>query len=163
MDDRPTVDAADDLVLLLAACSARLDDEVLTRVRADLGDDIRFRDGYVFQHLVPGPCSISELARRLGVTQQAASKQVADLVDRGLVTKAPDPDDARAWLVSLSDRGRRAVEAGRLARTAIASELGAQLGAGAMRSLLGHLRDLSERTDALPRLLDRQLRPEESR
>ncbi|MEI8409547.1 MULTISPECIES: helix-turn-helix domain-containing protein [unclassified Kribbella] len=37
----------------------------------------------MYQHLVGGPVTISTLAELLGVTQQAASKTVADLEKRG--------------------------------------------------------------------------------
>ena len=42
--------------------------------------------------------TIGALAERLEVTQQAASKSVADLERRGYVERTPDPDDARARL-----------------------------------------------------------------
>ncbi len=155
--DRP------DVVLLLEACSAWADDQVLRSVRSEVGDDVRHRDGYVFQHLVDGPCSITELAQRLGVTQQAASKQVDDLVRRGLVLRRRDPDDARVRLLSLSDRGTLAVESGRRARRRVVDDLAREMGEGSLRSLTGGLESLSDRTGALQRLLDRRLRPEEGR
>lgn len=49
----------------------------------------------VFQHVLAGPLSISALAERMGVAQQAASKAVADLERRGLLRRAPDPAEAR--------------------------------------------------------------------
>ena len=78
-----------DLVLLLEACTARVDVEVLQAVRAAAGS-VRHADGYVFQHLLDGPITPTELARRLGVSQQAASKQVADMAEpRGSWCAAP--------------------------------------------------------------------------
>ena len=41
-------------------------DEVQRRIAADGLDDLRLADGVVFQHLVPGPLTIGELAERLG-------------------------------------------------------------------------------------------------
>src|SRR5512144_1876855 len=122
-------DVADDLVLLVQACSAALGDRVLQRVRAEAGPAVRFNDGYVFQHLVAGPVSITELATRLGVSQQAASKQVADLEARQLVIRRPDPADGRVKSVALSRRGWQAVEAARGARRELQDELGRVLGA----------------------------------
>ena len=49
----------------------------------------------------------------MGVTQQAASKAVADLERRGYVERASSREDARVRSVSLTDRGRAAIEAGR--------------------------------------------------
>lgn len=152
-----------DLVILLQAVSVHLNDEVLARVRADVGDDIRFHDGYVFQHLVEAPLSVSELAARLGVTQQAASKQVADLVERHLVVRRRDPRDSRAWRLSLSDRGLRAVEAGRTARRSIADALADALGPAELSSLSEQLQRVSNHTGAMEQLLGRAIRPEQAR
>ena len=91
-------------------------------------DDLRFADGVVFQHLVPGPRTIGSLAERLGVSQQAASKAVADLERRGYVRREADPDDGRARIVALTERGEAAIEAGRRHRAAVEAELADRLG-----------------------------------
>ena len=130
-----------DLDLPLASLFAgwAMADELSRRLAAGGMDDLRFADGVLFQHLVEGPRTIGSLAERLEVTQQAVSKSVADLERRGYVTRAPDPDDARARRVALTDRGDAAIEAGRRHRAAIEAELGARLGgrrvAGARRLL----------------------------
>jgi len=103
-------------------------DEIGRRLAAAGYDDIRFADGVVFQHLVAAPRSIGALASRLGVTQQAASKAVADLERRGYVERRPDPDDARARIVRLTDRGEGVVAAGRTARADLVGELAERLG-----------------------------------
>jgi len=102
--------------------------ELQRRLAADGHGDVRFADGFVFQHLIGGPLTIGALAERLEVTQQAASKSVADLERRGYVAREPDPADARARLVALTERGRSAIEGGRRHRAAIAAELGERLG-----------------------------------
>jgi DNA-binding MarR family transcriptional regulator len=56
----------------------------------------------------------------------AVSRQTRHLVDAGLVTREPDPDDGRACLLSLSLRGRTVLDAVREARC---EALGAALGA----------------------------------
>ena len=66
-------------------------DEVQRRIAADGLDDLRMADGVVFQHLVPGPQPIGELAARVGAGEQAASKSVADLERRGYVRRGADP------------------------------------------------------------------------
>ena len=53
------------------------------------------------------PCRQNELALSLCVSQSALSRQVAELVDAGLVERHPDPEDRRASLVQVSDAGRR--------------------------------------------------------
>ncbi|HEX5618821.1 MAG TPA: MarR family transcriptional regulator [Solirubrobacteraceae bacterium] len=103
-------------------------DEIQRRLAAAGFDDVRFNDGVVNQHLVAGPLTIGALAERLGVTQQAASKSVADLERRGYVERTPDPDDARARLVGLTERGRAVIAAAREHRAALGGELAERLG-----------------------------------
>src|SRR3712207_2346212 len=104
-----------DVDLPLAALFAgwAMADEVQRRIAADGMGDLRFADGFVFQHLVPGPLPIGALAERMGVTQQGASKAVADLERRGYVERAADERDARVRTVRLTERGHAAIEAGR--------------------------------------------------
>ena len=119
-----------DLDLPLASLFAgwAMADELQRRLAADGMDDVRFADGVVFQHLVEGPRSITSLAERLEVTQQAASKAVADLERRGYVARTADPDDARARRVALTARGEAAIEASRRHRAAIEADLAERLG-----------------------------------
>ena len=101
--------------------------------RGGRAGDLRFADGVVFQHLVAGPRTIGALAERLGVSQQAASKAVADLERRGYVRREADPGDGRARLVALTARGDAAIEAGRRHRAAVEAELAAGSGRSVSR------------------------------
>lgn len=47
----------------------------------------------------------SELAAEAGVTRQAITKVVDDLVRRGVVRRDPDPEDGRGVIVRYTDRG----------------------------------------------------------
>ncbi|MEV5612294.1 MarR family transcriptional regulator [Streptomyces sp. NPDC052225] len=46
------------------------------------------------------------LAAYIGVGKATMSRQLRALEDLGLVSREPDPADGRAWLVSLTERGR---------------------------------------------------------
>ena len=89
---------------------------------------------------MPGPLPIGALAERLGVTQQAASKAVADLERRGYVERASGAADGRVRHVSLTERGLRG-DRGRAAATAprceaeLAHKLGPRRAEGARRLL----------------------------
>jgi DNA-binding MarR family transcriptional regulator len=120
--------AGADLSLAALFAGWALADEVQRRIAADGMADLRFADGVVFQHLVPGPRTIGALAERLGVSQQAASKAVADLERRGYVRREADPADGRARRVALTARGEAAIEAGRRHRAAVEAELAERLG-----------------------------------
>lgn len=59
-----------------------------------------------------GPCRVSALAEVARLDVSVVSRQLAQLVQSGLVTRRPDPDDGRAHLVSLSDQGRAVLAEG---------------------------------------------------
>ncbi|GAA2869109.1 MarR family winged helix-turn-helix transcriptional regulator [Nonomuraea rubra] len=103
---------------------------------------LRVSHGYVFQHLVEEPRTIGELAVRMEVTQQAASKVVAELEGLEYVERVPDPRDARIRRVRLTGRGREAVAAARRARAAQEDRLAERGGrerVEACRALLAEL------------------------
>jgi DNA-binding MarR family transcriptional regulator len=160
-DSRGAGTRADELDLSLASLFAgwALADEVQRRLAADGLGDLRFADGFVFQHLVPGPLTVGALAERLGVSQQAASKAVADLERRGYVRRTPDPADARARLVELTPRGSQAIEGGRKHRAAIAGELAERLGPRRVEAARRVLLDVVEDLGAATAVRARRVRP----
>ena len=58
---------------------------------------------YVFER---GPLRQTQLAKGLGVGRAAAGTIIDGLERRGLVERCADPDDRRAWLVSVTPRGK---------------------------------------------------------
>ncbi|WP_343246200.1 MarR family transcriptional regulator [Streptomyces sp. SID5785] len=48
----------------------------------------------------------TDLAGYIGVGKATMSRQLRALEELGFVAREPDPADGRAWLVSLTDRGR---------------------------------------------------------
>ncbi|MCB1271576.1 MAG: MarR family transcriptional regulator [Microthrixaceae bacterium] len=152
-----------DLVLLMGTCSSWMDEQVLEEVRRSTRGKVRHSDGYVFQHLTDGPRRVTELAELLGVSQQAASKQVADMAERGLLERHADPLDRRARAVVLSPDGREAVRAARSARADVAARVREILGPDIAEQVVGHLRELAVATGALEDLTQRRRRPEGSR
>ena len=71
--------------------------------------------------VVLGPSRISTLAAADHSSQPTTTTQIQRLEASGWVTRASDPDDARATVVSLSDEGRAALESVRRARLAVLS------------------------------------------
>ena len=134
--------------------------DVLQRRLAGEGfADIRFADGVVFQHLVGGPRGIGSLAERLGVSQQAASKSVADLERRGYVERVPDPADGRGRLAALTPRGEAAIAAGRRHRAALANELAHEHGAERVEAARELLLDVLAQTGDDTAVRARRVRP----
>ncbi|MFF9088177.1 MarR family winged helix-turn-helix transcriptional regulator [Streptomyces sp. NPDC014991] len=58
------------------------------------------------------------LAAYIGVGKATMSRQLRALEELGLIAREPDPADGRAWLVTLTDEGRRRVGTVREARRA---------------------------------------------
>jgi DNA-binding MarR family transcriptional regulator len=55
-----------------------------------------------------GPARLGTLAEHLDLEPSRASKEMRRLIDAGLVTQAPDPDDRRASLLSVTKEGAAA-------------------------------------------------------
>ena len=83
---------------------------------------VRDSHGYVIQHLIESERTITELAKRMEVTQQAASKIIAELIRLGIVEAVP-AKDRRTKRIRLSRRGWKCVQLGRQTRTQIAARL----------------------------------------
>jgi DNA-binding MarR family transcriptional regulator len=118
-----------DAVTALYLSGLALTTEALRRLHAAGHPDLRISHGFVVQHLVEGPVRMGDLATRMGVTQQAASKSVTELEALGYLDRTGDPADGRVRRVGLSDRGRAAVATTRAVRADIERELAAALGA----------------------------------
>ena len=58
-----------------------------------------------------GPLALSDLGSRVMLEKSWVSRAVEAMVERGLVTKEPNPADARSWLVTLTADGERTVAA----------------------------------------------------
>jgi DNA-binding MarR family transcriptional regulator len=72
---------------------------------------------------------LGEIIAALGVSKQAAGQLVDTLVLRGYLDRAPDPDDRRRMTVSLTERGRLAAQASRLAIDEVDAEVTERVGA----------------------------------
>lgn len=53
------------------------------------------------------PPTVQEFADRMGLEKTWASRLVARLAKRGLVTRVDHPDDGRSWLIELTPKGRK--------------------------------------------------------
>jgi DNA-binding MarR family transcriptional regulator len=63
-----------------------------------------------------GPATVSALARAEGIRSQSMGEVVAALKAAGFVTGAPDPEDGRQTVLSLTEACSKAIRANRAAR-----------------------------------------------
>src|SRR5215213_3796973 len=73
----------------------------------------RAMEARVFQRIAPGGSRLTDLAAQAGITKQSAGFLVDQLERAGYVERVPDPEDGRARLVRVAERGARSVEASR--------------------------------------------------
>lgn len=128
-EELPALDVASALSLLGDA----VDHSVL---QALAGSGLRKSHGYVVQRLLVAPATATEIAVGLGVSQQAVSKTVQELVDLGHVEHLTDARDRRRRPVRLTPTGRRAVARARSARAAFDARLRDAMGGERVEALL---------------------------
>ena len=76
------------------------------------GHDLRPSFTMLLGNLDTDGTRLGAIARRMGVSRQAVSQLLEQIEERGLVTRAPDPADARGVIVRFTPKGRRTLEAG---------------------------------------------------
>ena len=131
--------------------------ELAVRLRAAVGVLVRATRGAdrlapipaaVLELLGRGPTTTAELAESRGVRHQTMAATVRELMEAGYVAAAPDPDDARKKVLTVTDSGRGALDEDRRRRVAlIAGGIETALGPQD-RSDLAHAIDLLERITA---------------
>ena len=57
-------------------------------------------------------CGISDIGERFDITSAAASQLADKLVQSGLIQREEDPNDRRAKLLNLTDKGRQLIQHG---------------------------------------------------
>lgn len=91
--------------------------------------------GSVVGHLRNAGVPQGRLAGLLGISKQAVQQHVDDLVALGVVERVPDPDDARARLVRLTEKGAAALADSNAIKLDIEARYRARLGSDAFAAL----------------------------
>jgi DNA-binding MarR family transcriptional regulator len=94
-----------DTAVAVLRLATQLVDGIQEGVKQRGFDDIRPAHGFAFARISAGDATTADVAVHLGITKQAAAQLVDYLVARGYVERCPDPRDARARLLVLTDRG----------------------------------------------------------
>ncbi|MGW0878874.1 MarR family winged helix-turn-helix transcriptional regulator [Streptomyces sp. NPDC002671] len=119
---------------LLAAAgdlTQRINDGVVARGFTDL----RPAHGFAFARLAPDGATVTDLAAHLGVTKQAASQLVDEIVRKGYAERLPHPEDARARLIVLTEQGWACTRAAEAAAAEVVGVWAEVLGEGEVRAL----------------------------
>jgi DNA-binding MarR family transcriptional regulator len=110
--------------------------------------DVREGHGCVFGFIdMENGSRLTDLAEAAGFTKQAVGEAVAELERLGYLERAACPDDGRAKIIKLTERGREATLTGRRIFGEIEAEWAEELGP----ELIASLRAASERIVELER------------
>ncbi len=139
------------LIRLLDVAFDDFSDELAKRVEAAGFTDIRPGHGCVFGTIDPQGSRLTDLAQRANMTKQSVGEATSDLEQRGYVERVPDPDDGRAKIIRLTERGREARAIGRRFIDDIEREWAERYGEERVAALREALEAITaERLGALP-------------
>jgi DNA-binding MarR family transcriptional regulator len=123
----------------LLAVAGELTQRIHEGVVARGFEGMRPAHGFAFARLAPDGATVTDLAAHLGVTKQAASQLVDELVRKGYVERRPHPVDARARLIVLTELGWACTRAAEEAAADAVRAWGELLGESEMRALRDRL------------------------
>jgi DNA-binding MarR family transcriptional regulator len=127
------------LSVALLAAAGGLTQRIHEGVVARGFEGLRPAHGFAFARLAPDGATATDLAAHLGVTKQAASQLVDELVRKGYAERRPHPADARARLVVLTERGWACTRAAEEAAAEAVRGWTDVIGEGEVRTLYGLL------------------------
>ncbi|MFD5817856.1 MarR family winged helix-turn-helix transcriptional regulator [Streptomyces sp. NPDC059618] len=127
----------------LLAAAGELTQRIHEGVVARGFEGVRPAHGFAFARLAPDGATVTEIAAHLGVTKQAASQLVEELVRRGYVERRPHPEDARARLVVLTELGWACTRAAEEAAADAVRAWAEVLGESEMRALRTRLTSIA--------------------
>jgi DNA-binding MarR family transcriptional regulator len=124
---------------LLDIASAALFEQFRAELEQSEFRDIRPTHGCVFRYVKGPGLRLTDIAERASMTKQSVGEIVDDLAERGYVKRIPDPDDRRAKLICLTERGEEAQAYGLRTFAKVEEQWGERYGAeriAALRELL---------------------------
>jgi DNA-binding MarR family transcriptional regulator len=110
-------------------------------------DDFTAAQARVFQRIAPGGSRLTDLAEQASITKQSAGFLVDQLERAGYVERVPDPSDARARLVRITERGREMLPLAATVVSEVETEWTEHLGKrrmGQLREILARLREITD-------------------
>lgn len=124
-----------DLPQLLGEARRWFDEGLLAALEVRRAEQVSTTQLQLFAVLDEEGTTVSELARRMGVTRQTAHQATHSLVAAGLLEQAPDPGSARRKLIRRTAAGRRAHDEATAILGELERVLAARIGADGVRAL----------------------------
>ena len=110
-------------------------------------DDLTPAQARVFQRIGADGTRLTELAEQASITKQSAGFLVDQLERAGYVERVPDPSDARARLVRITERGEATLPLAASVVAEVEAEWADHLGTrriGQLRDILLRLREITD-------------------
>lgn len=121
--------------------------ETAARVRQRGHPRVNLSYATVLSNLDTTGTTISDLARRVGITRQAASQQLAVIERTGYVRRVADPADSRVVLVQSTAKGERLLRTALQVVAELEAEYAQSLGAPNFERLKALLIELVDQID----------------
>jgi DNA-binding MarR family transcriptional regulator len=128
---------------LLDIASEALFADFRTELEQSEFGDIRPTHGCVFRFVGGEGLRLTDIAERAKLTKQSVGEIVDDLVERGYAQRIPDPDDRRAKLICLTERGEAAQAHGRKLFAKVEKRWAERYGAERMAALREMLEEVA--------------------
>ena len=139
------------MIRLLDAAFDRFAAELAARIAQTEFNDIRPSHGCVFGTIDPDGSRLTELAERAHMTKQSVGEAATELELHGYLERVPDPNDGRAKIIRLTERGREAQTLGRRIIDEIEQEWADSVGAERVAALRDALEAVAaDRLPAVP-------------
>lgn len=110
-------------------------EEQIVRTLHSRGFEFTLAQGRLAARIAENGSRLTDLAAAAGITKQSAGYLVNQLEATGLVEKVSSPSDARALLITLTEKGREAQQAAREIESSIEIEWENMIGPHALRNL----------------------------
>ena len=119
---------SDNLLRHLMDISESLNRRLLELCAANGHGDLKMSFAVVMAHAGLDDARLSDIAAKNGLSKQAVSQTARELADLGYIRLLPDPDDARARIITLTPRGRALIAESLRSIETIRAELAARMG-----------------------------------
>ncbi|MGV9757739.1 MarR family winged helix-turn-helix transcriptional regulator [Streptomyces tricolor] len=126
---------AANLPQLLSEARRWFEDALFASMEAAGEQPVTTAQASVFALLDTEGTTVSELARRIGVTRQTVHQAVHGLIGIGLLEQVPDPESARRRLIRTTAEGQRVHERAQATIKVIESVLTERIGPAPARAL----------------------------
>ena len=116
------------LIIALFQRFCWLDEGLQARLRSRGWPEVSRPQSMIMTYIVTGVVRPSDIARNMGLSRQAIHKTINQMVGLGIVQLAPDPEDRRHMIVSLTEFGAQMRQDAQRAMDGLGEQVAEKLG-----------------------------------